>query len=101
MLRREGIIIENYANIEEEGKIKKLEMLKISKYKMFLFILANILFLGIPLLLSKWSLRFRRWSHYSFIRNNAHLERATHLLIHGGGESNELMIKEQPPKTRK
>ena len=50
---------------QNETRLLKGELYKISKFKCCFYVLFNILFLGLPLLFSKWNLRFKLWVLYS------------------------------------
>lgn len=47
---------------QNEDRGLKAEVLKISTGKLLLYILANIAFLGIPMLFAKWNLKFKLWA---------------------------------------
>ena len=50
---------------QNESRLLKGELYKISSWKLVLYVVSNIVFLGLPLLFSKWNIRFKIWSLFT------------------------------------
>lgn len=64
--------------VEGDLFLKDLKYAKLSKIKVFLFIILTILTGGAMLLLTYWSLRLRRWFFYTYVDT---LDQATHFQL--------------------